>query len=131
MATSWLDLMGDDSNISMASMASMASLECENKSRVDPEFDHSQQGVNLMFKKNIKIISEDSQSRKRTFKSIKTSADENANCLPPKAKQRTNDKGHWMKRKGLLFLLCFFDVFSIRTQMFAKMEAVHEILAVF
>jgi len=97
--TSWLDLMGDDSNISMASMTSMASVECENKSRLDPEFDHSQQGVNLLFKKNIKLLSDDSQSRKRTFDFIKKANDENANCLPPKAKQRTDDKGNYMKRK--------------------------------
>merc|ERR1719189_1615574 len=98
--TNWLDLMGDDSNISMASMASMASLECENKSRLDPDFDSSQQGVNLLFKKNIKLISDDSQSRKRRFQQIKTNDKENINYLPPKAKQRTNANGDWKKRKN-------------------------------
>jgi len=39
------------------------------------------------------------QSRKRTFDFIKKTNDENANCLPPKAKQRTDDKGNYMKRK--------------------------------
>jgi len=91
MATSWLDLMGEDSNLSMTSINSVTSLDDE-KSRFDPEFDRSRQGVNLLFKKNIKIISDDSQSRKRRFQQIK-SDDENDTFLPPKAKQRMNVNG--------------------------------------
>merc|ERR1712228_123068 len=96
MTTSWLDLMGDDSNISMASLASV---ETSNH-KFDPEFDSSQQGVNLLFKKNIKLISDDSQSRKRRFQQIKSNDKENNNYLPPKAKQRTNANGDWKKRKN-------------------------------
>merc|ERR1712190_182800 len=72
-----------------------------NNSRFDPEFYHSQQGVNLLFKKNIKILCDDSQSRKRRFETIEQENDENANCLPPKAKQRTDDNGNWTKRKDV------------------------------
>merc|ERR1712244_59202 len=90
------DLMGDDSNISMASLASV---ETSNH-KFDPEFDSSQQGVNLLFKKNIKLISDDSQSRKRRFQQIKTNDKENMGYLPPKAKQRTNANGDWKKRKN-------------------------------
>merc|ERR1712013_900346 len=61
------------------------------------------QGVNLLFKKQIKIISEDSQSRKRTLNEMNsTDADDTLRAmskLPPKAKQRTDDEGHWAHRK--------------------------------
>merc|ERR1712173_131163 len=50
---------------------------------------------------NIKIICDDSQSRKRRFDTIEKTNDENANCLPPKAKQRTDDNGNWTKRKDI------------------------------
>ena len=103
MAKSWLDLMNEDSNVSMASMTSMASITSN-----DPEFDNSKQGFNLLFNKNVKIISDDSQSRKRTFKQMKYEQGElinlNKENVPPKAKQRTNVNGDWKKRKSFVFL---------------------------
>eukprot|EP01083_Nonionella_stella_P091352 255409_1 len=105
MATSCLDLMFDDSNISMSSMASMASIKSldgnNSRSKFDPEFDNSQQGMNLLFKKNVKFLTRDDslQSRKRKFKEIGFLNEGKGDFLTPKAKQRTNAKGEWKKKK--------------------------------
>ena len=111
---SWLDIMAEDSNISMASIASIASVTSIGSiTSKDPEFDNSKQGVNLLFNKNVQIIGDDSQSRKRTFKEMESqqteyqqieSNKENQKFLPPKAKQRTNVNGDWKKRKSFVFI---------------------------
>jgi len=99
MTTNWLELMGDDSDLSMTCLDDDLSRQTDR----DPELDHSRQGVNLLFKKQIKIISEDSQSRKRTLNEMaSTDTDDTLremSKLPPKAKQRTDDEGHWAHRK--------------------------------
>jgi len=113
---SWLDIMAEDSNISMASITSITSITSNDQiltttssKTKDPEFDNSKQGVNLLFNKNVQIICDDSQSRKRTFKEMESqqtehqqieSNKENHKFLPPKAKQRTNVNGDWKKRKN-------------------------------
>eukprot|EP01084_Bolivina_argentea_P033259 61547_1 len=104
MATkSWLDLMAEDSNLSIASIKSLKSVNNNNSKSIDPELDNSQQGINLLIKTNMKfLVSDDSQSRKRRFKQIQTVNNDDEKCfLPPKAKQRTNERGQWKKRKHI------------------------------
>ena len=93
------------------------------RSMFDPELDNSQQGLPLLLKKT-KLIDEtsnQSQLGKRSRSRMNETDNENENEkekneiemetrsnnkteeifdeLPPKAKQRTNEKGHWRRKK--------------------------------
>jgi len=104
MTTNWLSICDNDSNISMTddenTRPGMASIS---RSPFDAELDSSRCGVNLLIKKKMNILSEDSLSRKRSLNEMKSTDIDRfiakMSKSPPKAKQKMNAQGGWAKTK--------------------------------
>jgi len=105
MTTNWLDLMDNDSNISMTDDENTrpALDRGASRSSFDAELDSSRCGVNLLIRKNMNILSEDSLSRKRSLNEMKSTDIDRfiakMSGSPPKAKQKVDAEGRWTKTK--------------------------------
>jgi len=104
MANNWLDLMDNDSNLSMSEDENTKPATVSaSRASFDSELDSSRGGVNLLIKKKMNILSEDSLSRKRSLNEMKsTDIDRfiaSMSRSPPKAKQKVNAQGRWTKTK--------------------------------
>jgi len=106
MASNWLDLMDNDSNLSLSedenTRPGIATVSASRAS-FDAELDSSRCGVNLLIKKKMNILSEDSLSRKRSLNEMKSTDIDRfiakMSRSPPKAKQKVNAQGRWTKTK--------------------------------
>jgi len=106
MSSNWLDLMDYDSNQSMTDDENTKpgiGTSSVSRASFDAELDSSRCGVNLLIKKNMNILSEDSLSRKRSLNEMKSTDIDRyiakMSKSPPKAKQKMNAQGSWTKTK--------------------------------
>lgn len=130
MSSNWLDLMDYDSNQSMTDdentkpgiglfdafiqsrlhkvidilLVLLLGTSSVSRASFDAELDSSRCGVNLLIKKNMNILSEDSLSRKRSLNEMKSTDIDRyiakMSKSPPKAKQKMNAQGSWTKTKS-------------------------------